>query len=61
MGIRSLLQGLLGRSAPGPAKPAEPFDASTPDLGDLGETKTIEETIDEVKDKQTPETGRGLP
>jgi hypothetical protein len=53
--LRSVLRRLFGRSAD------RPESSPPPDYGDTGEPKTIEETLDDIKEDQTPETGRGLP
>ena len=53
--IRSVLRRLFGQSSDGPEPPA------APDRGDVGETKSVEETLDDIKEDQAPETGRGLP
>lgn len=50
-----MLRRLFGQSADRPESPPPPDD------GDTGEPKTIEETLDDIKEDQTPETGRGLP
>lgn len=49
-----MLRRLFGQSADRPESPP-------PDYGDTGEPKTIEETLDDVKEDQASETGRGLP
>jgi len=53
--IRSVLRRLFGQSSDGPEPPA------APDRGDVVETKSVEETLDDIKEDQAPETGRGLP
>ena len=50
-----MLRRLLGQSSDGPE--TEP----PRDRGDLGETESIEQTLDDIKEDQAPETGRGLP
>jgi len=53
--LRSALRRLLGGSS-------DDSESLPPDVRDeLGETKTIEETLDDVKEDQATETGRGLP
>jgi len=53
--IRSLLRRVLGQSSDSPET------QSPAARGDVGEPESIEETLDEIREDQAPETGRGLP
>jgi hypothetical protein len=60
MGIRSLLDRLLGRSAPEPESPPRP-DRSEPEETETVDEELVEQRLDNIREDQSFWTGWGLP